>query len=253
MTGLISGSAIANVVTTGTFTIPLMKKMGFSAEKAAAIEVSSSINGQIMPPVMGAAAFIMTEYVGISYFEVIKHAFFPAILAYFGLYCIVHFEAVKAKMPTFSRAMTETTLGRRMLTMATGILAVVISLCLTYFLLTAIKAIFGDYTLPVVILLMVIAFLGLAKVAVRYENHPGNRDITEDKIMPELLPTFLSGIYYLLPVGVLIWCLMIERWSPELSVIWAIAMISAQMVLQKPVMRLMRKQQLQFDEVIEAK
>ncbi len=252
MTGLISGSAIANVVTTGTFTIPLMKKMGFSPEKAAAIEVSSSINGQIMPPVMGAAAFIMTEYVGISYFEVIKHAFFPAILAYFGLYCIVHFEAVKAKMPTFSRAVTETTLGRRMLTAAMVIAVIVISLCLTYFLLTAIKAVCGDYTLPVVILLMIVTFLFLAKVATRFENHPGNREITDDKIMPELLPTFLSGIYFLLPVGVLIWCLMIERWSPELSVIWAIAMISAQMVLQKQVMRLMRKQRLHFGEVIEA-
>ena len=252
MTGLISGSAIANVVTTGTFTIPLMKKMGFSAEKAAAIEVSSSINGQIMPPVMGAAAFIMTEYVGISYFEVIKHAFFPAILAYFGLYCIVHFEAVKSKMPTFSRAVTETTLGRRMLSTAMVISVIVISLSLTYFLLIAIKAVCGDYTLPVVILLMVIAFLFLAKVATRFENHPGNREITDNKIMPELLPTFLSGIYFLLPVGVLIWCLMIERWSPELSVIWAIAMISGQMVLQKQVMRLMRKQRLQFGEVIEA-
>ncbi|WP_405117461.1 TRAP transporter fused permease subunit [Phaeobacter sp. BS23] len=75
LTGLISGSAIANVVTTGTFTIPLMKRIGFSGEKAGAIEVSSSINGQIMPPVMGAAAFLMTEFVGITYFEVVVHAF----------------------------------------------------------------------------------------------------------------------------------------------------------------------------------
>jgi TRAP-type uncharacterized transport system fused permease subunit len=65
MTGLISGSSIANVVTTGTFTIPLMKRVGFSSEKAGAVEVASSVNGQIMPPVMGAAAFLMVEYVGI--------------------------------------------------------------------------------------------------------------------------------------------------------------------------------------------
>ena len=75
MTGLISGSSIANVVTTGTFTIPMMRRVGFSAEKAGAVEVASSVNGQIMPPVMGAAAFLMVEYVGISYVEVIKHAF----------------------------------------------------------------------------------------------------------------------------------------------------------------------------------
>ena len=74
MTGLVSGSAIANVVTTGTFTIPLMRKVGFSAEKAGAVEVASSTNGQLTPPIMGAVAFLMVEYVGISYLEVIKHA-----------------------------------------------------------------------------------------------------------------------------------------------------------------------------------
>ena len=78
MTGLISGSSIANVVTTGTFTIPLMRKVGFSREQAGAVEVASSVNGQIMPPVMGAAAFLMVEYVGISYVEVVKAAFIPA-------------------------------------------------------------------------------------------------------------------------------------------------------------------------------
>ena len=82
LTGLVSGSSIANVVTTGTFTIPLMRKVGFTAEKAGAIEVACSTNGQLMPPVMGAAAFLMVEYVGISYVEVIKHAFLPAIISY---------------------------------------------------------------------------------------------------------------------------------------------------------------------------
>ena len=80
MTGLISGSSIANVVTTGTFTIPLMKRVGFTAEQAGSVEVASSVNGQIMPPVMGAAAFLMVEFIGISYIEVIKHAFIPLSL-----------------------------------------------------------------------------------------------------------------------------------------------------------------------------
>ncbi len=98
MTGLISGSSIANVVTTGTFTIPLMKKVGFSSEKAGAVEVASSVNGQIMPPVMGAAAFLMVEYVGIPYFDVVKHAFLPAVISYIALVYIVHLEALKAGM-----------------------------------------------------------------------------------------------------------------------------------------------------------
>ncbi len=95
MTGMISGSSIANTVTTGTFTIPIMKKTGFSQEKAGAIEVSSSVNGQIMPPVMGAAAFVMASFIGVTYFEVVKHAFLPAVISYIALFYISHLEALK--------------------------------------------------------------------------------------------------------------------------------------------------------------
>ena len=98
MTGLISGSSIANTVTTGTFTIPIMKKTGFSREKAGAIEVSSSVNGQIMPPVMGAAAFVMASFIGVTYFEVVKHAFLPAIISYIALFYISHLEALKLNL-----------------------------------------------------------------------------------------------------------------------------------------------------------
>ena len=95
MTGMISGSSIANTVTTGTFTIPIMKKTGFSKEKAGAIEVSSSVNGQIMPPVMGAAAFVMASFIGVTYFEIVKHAILPAIISYIALFYISHLEALK--------------------------------------------------------------------------------------------------------------------------------------------------------------
>ena len=98
MTGLISGSSVANTVTTGTFTIPIMKKTGFSKEKAGAIEVSSSVNGQIMPPVMGAAAFVMASFIGVTYFEVVKHAFLPAIISYIALFYISHLEALKLNL-----------------------------------------------------------------------------------------------------------------------------------------------------------
>src|SRR5262245_26591649 len=74
MTGLISGSSVANVVTTGTFTIPLMKRVGYTPVKAGAIECAAGVNGQLMPPVMGAAAFLMAEYVGITYADVVRHA-----------------------------------------------------------------------------------------------------------------------------------------------------------------------------------
>ena len=79
LNGMISGSSVSNVVSGGIFTIPLMKKAGYSGVKAGAIETMCSVNGQIMPPVMGAAAFLMVEYVGIPYSEIVKHAILPAI------------------------------------------------------------------------------------------------------------------------------------------------------------------------------
>jgi TRAP transporter 4TM/12TM fusion protein len=95
MTGLVSGSSIANTVTTGTFTIPLMKSVGYPDYKAGAIEVAASTNGQLMPPIMGAAAFIIAEYCNLEYFEVVRAAFIPAIISYIALIYITHLEASK--------------------------------------------------------------------------------------------------------------------------------------------------------------
>jgi len=98
LTGLVSGSSIANVVTTGTFTIPLMKKVGYPAKTAAATEVAASTNGQLMPPIMGAAAFIIAEYLGKGYLEVVRAAFLPAFVSYLALFYITHLEASKLGM-----------------------------------------------------------------------------------------------------------------------------------------------------------
>jgi TRAP transporter 4TM/12TM fusion protein len=93
--GSISGSSIANTVTTGAMTIPLMKKVGFKNHVAGAVEVAASTNGQLMPPIMGAAAFIMAEIIGVPYIEIVKAAFLPAVLSYTAIFSIVHLEAVK--------------------------------------------------------------------------------------------------------------------------------------------------------------
>lgn len=95
LTGMVSGSSIANTVTTGTFTIPLMKSVGYPDYKAGAVEVACSTNGQLMPPIMGAAAFIIAEYCNLEYFEVIKAAFIPAVVSYIALMYITHLEASK--------------------------------------------------------------------------------------------------------------------------------------------------------------
>ncbi|PKL39976.1 MAG: C4-dicarboxylate ABC transporter [Spirochaetae bacterium HGW-Spirochaetae-1] len=103
LTGMISGSSIANIVTTGTFTIPLMKKVGYPAKKAAAIEVAASIDGQLMPPIMGAAAFIIAEYVNVPYVEVVRAALIPALVSYAALFFITHLEASKLGMKGLPR------------------------------------------------------------------------------------------------------------------------------------------------------
>jgi len=96
--GTISGSAVANVMVTGQFTIPMMKRTGFQPHFAGAVEATASTGGQIMPPVMGAAAFVMAEFMGIPYLTVCKHAVIPAILYYLSVFMAVHFEAVRTDL-----------------------------------------------------------------------------------------------------------------------------------------------------------
>lgn len=143
--GSISGSSIANTVTTGAMTIPLMKKVGFKPHTAGAVEVAASTNGQLMPPIMGAAAFIMAEIIGIPYVEVVKAAFIPALLSYFAIFSIVHLEAVKENI----------------------------------------------------------------------------RGLTKDEI-PPMIKTFLSGVHFLLPLAILIWLLLVVRWTPTTAAAWSI-------------------------------
>jgi TRAP transporter 4TM/12TM fusion protein len=145
LTGLISGSSVANTVTTGTFTIPIMKKTGLTPTKAGAIEVAASVNGQIMPPIMGAAAFVMSELLGISYFTVITHAFLPAVISYVALFYISHLESVKL----------------------------------------------------------------------------GIKGLPSDQI-PPLGKTFLSGVHFLIPILILIYLLLFERWSAASSIFYSI-------------------------------
>ena len=104
LTGLVSGSSIANIVTTGTFTIPLMKRVGYPATKAAAVEVAASTDGQLAPPIMGAAAFIIAEYVNVPYIAVIKAAAIPAFASYAALLYITHIEASKLGLQGIPRA-----------------------------------------------------------------------------------------------------------------------------------------------------
>ncbi len=241
MTGLISGSSIANVVTTGTFTIPMMKRTGFSAEKAGAVEVASSVNGQIMPPVMGAAAFLMVEYVGIPYVEVIKHAFLPALISYIALVYIVHLESLKLGLTALPRANVAKPWMQRLIGFAFGA-ALISGLSLgVYYGLGWLKPALGDAALWVIGVLLALVYLGLLKVAASNPPLPHEDPDTPLEQLPETRPVLLSGLHFLLPVVVLVWCLMIERLSPGLSAFWGSVMLVIILLTQRPLLSMLRK------------
>ncbi|MEL6293896.1 MAG: TRAP transporter permease [Pseudomonadota bacterium] len=224
LTGMISGSSISNTVTTGTFTIPLMKRIGFPAEKAGAVEVASSTNGQLTPPVMGAAAFLMVEYVNIPYIDVVKHAFLPAVISYIALLYIVHLEALKMQMSGLKKA------GRHigpiliLILFLSGFLF--LGLC-TYAMIGLRSLLDGVMTESVYGGLAIVGLLYLVLVyfASRYPDVAMD-DADGPLEAPRLTPTLLGGAYFSLPIFILVWNLMVrtdslERLSPSLSAFWA--------------------------------
>ncbi len=240
MTGLISGSSIANVVTTGTFTIPLMKKVGFSSEKAGAVEVASSVNGQIMPPVMGAAAFLMVEYVGIPYFDVVKHAFLPAVISYIALVYIVHLEALKAGMEGLPRAYTPKPIVQRLIGIAFAIAVICALSFAVYYGMGWIRPAFPQSAGYIIFGFLSLVYVGLLYVSSKEEplelDDP-NAPVTK---LPLPGPTIRSGLHFILPVVVLVWALMVDRLSPGLSAFWATAYMVFILLTQRPLMALMR-------------
>jgi TRAP transporter 4TM/12TM fusion protein len=165
LTGMVSGSSIANIVTTGTFTIPMMKKVGYPATKAAAVEVAASTDGQLAPPIMGAAAFIIAEYVNVPYIEVVKAAAVPAFASYAALFYITHIEASKLGLRGMPRAE-----------------------------------------------------------------------------LPVFFKTLIGGAHYLIPIGMLLYELIIARHSPELAAFHAIWVMAVLMLFQGPVKAHLNKQ-----------
>ena len=234
-TGLISGSSIANVATTGTFTIPLMKRVGFPGTKAGAVEVAGSTNGQLTPPVMGAAAFLMIEYVGISYIEVIKHAILPALISYIALVYIVHLEALKADMQGLPKRV-HSTLAQKLMTFAaviTGICAIGIGV---YYGIGWIKTYTGDAAIYIVGALVLTTYIWLLKFSTRYPELEVDDPNSEVLELPETGPTVKVGLYFLLPIVVLMWCLVVERFSPGLSAFWATTFMIFIVLTQRPLL-----------------
>ncbi len=241
LSGLVSGSSIANVVTTGTFTIPLMKKVGFPGTKAGAVEVAASTNGQLTPPIMGAAAFLMVEYVGISYVEVIRAALLPALISYIALLYIVHLEACKAGMSGLPRR-HKPTLAQSLLAFSATILGLVVLSGAIYYGVGWTKDAFGAAATPLIAIVVIVAYVALIRIAANYRHiaEAPTESLTE---VPEPGPTLKSGLYFLLPIVVLVWCLVVERFSPGLSAFWATCFMIFILLTQRPLIAFFSRHQ----------
>lgn len=240
LSGVISGSSIANVVTTGTFTIPLMKRVGFPATKAGAVEVAASTNGQLTPPIMGAAAFLMVEYVGISYLEVIKHAILPALISYVALIYIVHLEACKLKMKGIERP-NRPTLAQRMLNWVVILIGLSALTFIVYYGIGWLKVVLGEAAVWVLGPLLLFIYIALVWYSTRFPELAQDDPESSMDTLPDVGPTVKTGLYFLLPVVVLVWCLTVERFSPQLSAFWATVFMIFIVVTQQPLKAFFRK------------
>ena len=232
LNGIISGSSVSNVVSGGIFTIPLMKKSGYGPIKAAAIETMSSVNGQIMPPVMGAAAFLMVEYVGIPYSEIVRNAVLPAVLSYIGLFYIVHLEALKLGMQPVVRAVHRPWRDR-FIRVGLGVSGTIIVCAVLYYLLLGIDAALGAAAPYAIAAVVAALYLWSVREAARAPDLPDDIDVDNPKPL-DTWPTVRAGLHFLIPIGALIWCLMILELSPSLSAFWAIVIQIALMMTQRP-------------------
>ena len=231
LNGMISGSSVSNVVSGGIFTIPLMKRSGYGGVKAGAIETMSSVDGQIMPPVMGAAAFLMVEYVGIPYSDIVKHALLPALLSYIGLFYIVHLEALKLRMQPIVRRAPRP-LRERALRFGLGLSGSTVVVCALFYLLSACRALFGAAAPYAIGTAMTLLYLLAVRAAARGPELPQDIDIEHPQAM-DIWPTVQGGLHYLLPIGTLIWCLMVDEMSPSLAAFWAVVVLLLLMLSQR--------------------
>ncbi|MEL6550225.1 MAG: TRAP transporter permease [Pseudomonadota bacterium] len=239
MTGLISGSSIANVVTTGTFTIPLMKRVGFTSEQAGSVEVASSVNGQIMPPVMGAAAFLMVEFIGISYVQVITHAFIPAVISYIALVYIVHLEALKKNMPALGEAKS---FSGMLIKFFLGFAVAGVGFTALIYGVDALRAATPSLTGPIMMVLLAAVYVWLVAVAARRPDLEVDDPNAKEVQLPEVKDIYATGLHYVLPIVVLVWFLMVERQSPARSAFFATSLMIVIILTQRPLKAMFRGQ-----------
>jgi TRAP transporter 4TM/12TM fusion protein len=243
--GMISGSSVANVVTCGTFTIPLMKRVGYPAQKAGAIEVAAGVDGQIMPPVMGAAAFLMAEYVGVPYSEIVKNAFLPAIISYIALFYIVHLEACKSGIAGIPVREGHSP-WRRLVGVLMTLAGIVIFANIVYYGLGWLRPLLGAAATWVVLAGLAVAYVLVVRQVAAEPDLAIDDPNAPVLMLPPLKETLLAGLHFLLPVFVLVWALLVEELSPGLSAFYATVILIVILVTQRPLLAYFRRQPLRF-------
>ncbi|HBO37172.1 MAG TPA: C4-dicarboxylate ABC transporter, partial [Pasteurellaceae bacterium] len=209
----------------------------------------SSVNGQIMPPVMGAAAFLMIEYVNMPYSQLITHAFLPAFISYIALVYIVHLEACKMGLQGLPRTDPVNPFVVTLLRILTSFLVI----CILYFALDFglgwIKTAIPDLAFPVVCTLLTVVYVALIRRVASFPDLEPDDPNAKIVRLPSAKPTVNAGLHYLLPVVVLMWCLMIERLSPGLSAFWGTMALAVILVTQRPLLSFFRKEQTNKKEL----
>jgi TRAP transporter 4TM/12TM fusion protein len=240
LNGVVSGSSVSNVVSGGIFTIPLMKRTGLSGVKAGAIEAASSINGQIMPPVMGAAAFLMVEYVGIPYAQIVKHALLPAIASYVALLYIVHLEALKIGAKPIPREPMPARL--RLMRTGLGLSGTIVVLCLLYYGVLAAQAAFGEGASYLLAAAGIALYVAVVAFSARHPDLELDDPSAPLIHLPRTWDVARTGLDFTIPIFVLLWCLMVEQLSPGLSAFWATLTVIGIIATRRPLLALFRRQ-----------
>ena len=242
LSGLYSGSSIANTVTTGTFTIPLMKRTGLSAEKAGAVEVASSTNGQLTPPVMGAAAFLIAEFTGVPYTDILKHALLPALVSYIALVYIVHIEALKLGLKGMRKPPATMTMARKMIGVLTGFIGIAILFAVIYQVDKWVKIVAPDMSFWTIGTIVLAAYAILIWFASRHPDLEVDDPNAPIDVLPRAGDVAITGLYYFLPIVVLIWCILPtpDKLSPRLAAFWACMLMSLIALTQHPLKALLR-------------
>ena len=242
LSGLYSGSSIANTVTTGTFTIPLMKRTGFSAEKAGAVEVASSTNGQLTPPVMGAAAFLIAEFTGVPYTDLLKHALLPALVSYIALIYIVHIEALKMGLKGMQKPPSTMTAARKLIGFLTGFIAIAVLFVGVFLVDTWVRKMAPEMTFWSVAAMTLVAYGALIWFASRHPDLEMDDPNAPIETLPRASDVAITGLYYFLPIIVLIWCILPtpDKLSPRLAAFWACILMSIIALTQHPLKAFLR-------------